>query len=304
MPAAPGDSAGTGVALAAAIGGAVAISFSAIFFALAAVGPATGALFRVVYALPALAIIYLLRRRRDHRTRRARVLAFGAGLLLGADILAWHSSIGYIGTGLATLIANSQVVFVAVAAWLILGEKPGRRVAMAIPVVLAGVALVSGMGRADSFGSRPLLGAALALVAAIFYSIFILGIRHSNQAQVPSAGPLLEATAGAAVAIIAIGPIVSDIDLSPSWPAHGWLVALALVSQVGGWLLISYALPRLPAAETATIILLQPVLTMTWGAVLFTERPSPLQLVGAGIVLLGVFLVATRSRKRIPAPLG
>ena len=45
---------------------------------------------------------------------------------------------------------------------------------------------------------------------------------------------------------------------------HGWLLLLAW-ARVLGWLAITYALPRLPAAETSTFILLQPVLTMVWG---------------------------------------
>jgi drug/metabolite transporter (DMT)-like permease len=81
------------------------------------------------------------------------------------------------------------------------------------------------------------------------------------------------------------------------------LLALALSSQVAGWLLISYALPRLPAAETATIILLQPVLTMIWGVLIFDEQPSAIQLVGAGLVLAGVGFVAMTSSRRTPKAL-
>ncbi|MCI0424781.1 MAG: DMT family transporter, partial [Actinobacteria bacterium] len=66
---------------------------------------------------------------------------------------------------------------------------------------------------------------------------------------------------------------------------------------VAAWLLIGYALPRLPAAETATIVLLQPALTMVWGAVIFGERPSLLQVAGAVIVLAGVGMVAVAGAR-------
>ncbi|HET8740652.1 MAG TPA: EamA family transporter, partial [Acidimicrobiia bacterium] len=52
-------------------------------------------------------------------------------------------------------------------------------------------------------------------------------------------------------------------------------------------------LPRLPAVETATFILIQPALTMIWGAMVFDERPSTLQILGAVIVLAGVGVVAS-----------
>lgn len=262
----------------------------------------TGAFFRTAYALPALAILWVARRREETRTPRRRWLAVGAGIALGLDIVAWHSAIELIGTGLATLLANTQVVLVAILAWVVLGERPRRQLFWAIPMILFGVALVSGVGQDDAFGTDPVAGTALALLAALFYATFLLGFRQSNTAEAPAAGPLMEATAGAMLASLLVGLVWTGIDLAPSWPAHGWLLALALGAQVAGWLLIGYALPRLPASETATVILIQPALTMFWGALIFRERPSVLQIIGAIVVLAGVGAVALGRAKREAEP--
>lgn len=289
--------------LLAAVAGAVAISFSAILYALAEVSPSTGAFFRLFYALPVLFILWWTRRDKDRRSPKRRMVALVAGVLLGLDILVWHISIEYIGAGLATLIANSQVVVVALAAWILLDEKPSREVAIAVPVVLLGVSLVSGLGRGDAFGSSPVLGTILALASAVLYAGFILGFRLSNESQSPSAGPLLESTAGAALAILITSLPFGGLEFTPTWPAHGWLLTLALTSQVAGWMLIGYALPRLPAVETATIILLQPVLTMIWAVLIFSEQPSPMQWLGAALVLVGVgFVALTRTRRAVISP--
>jgi len=290
------------VSLLAALAGALAISFSGIFFGLYRDDPVTGAFFRVAYALPVLFLIWFAYRDRDKRTWQKRLLAFGSGCLMGVDMVAWHTAIGHIGAGLSTLIANSQVVFVAIAAWLILSERPSRRILIAIPVVLVGVALVSGLGMGDAFGTNPVLGTLLALVSAIFYAAFILAFRGANNIQAPPAGPLMEATAGGVVTVLILSIFFGGIDFAPTLPAHGWLIALALGSQVAGWLLIGYALPRLPAVETATIILVQPVLTMIWASIIFDERPSPIQLLGAALVLAGVGFVAVARARRVPEP--
>lgn len=287
--------------LLAALTGAVMISFSAIFFALSEVSPTTGAFFRAGYALPVLFVLWLLRRRQDHRPMSRRWIAIGAGLALGADIVSWHAAIGFIGAGLATLLANTSVIFVALGAWIILGERPRTTTMSAIPVILFGVALVSGIGQGNAFGIDPIRGTLLGLLAATFYATYILGFRHSNDEQAPSAGPLMEATLGMLIASSVIGLVGGSLDVVPTWPAHGWLFALAIGAQVCGWLMIGYALPRLPAVETATIILLQPALTLVWGAIIFDERPSALQIVGALIVLSGVAFVAM-VRARLPRP--
>lgn len=284
--------------LLAALLGAVLISFSAIFFGLSDVSPVTGSFFRAIYALPVLFVLWMVRRNDDRRIMSRRWIAVGAGLALGADIVAWHTSIEFIGAGLATLLANTSVVFVALGAWLLLGEKPRTTTMVAIPVILVGVTLVSGLGQGEPFGSDPIRGTMFALLAAIFYATFILGFRHSNNDHAPAAGPLMEATLGAALASLVLGLIGSSIEFEVTWPSHGWLLALAIGAQVVGWLSIGYALPRLPAVETATIILIQPALTMVWGAIIFDERPSPLQIVGAAIVLGGVAFVALVRARR------
>ena len=63
--------------LAAALTGAVTISFSAIFFALAEVEPVTGAFYRASYALPVLFVLWWLRRKEDQRPASKRLIAFG-----------------------------------------------------------------------------------------------------------------------------------------------------------------------------------------------------------------------------------
>jgi drug/metabolite transporter (DMT)-like permease len=52
--------------------------------------------------------------------------------------------------------------------------------------------------------------------------------------------------------------------------------------------------------ETATIILLQPVLTMIWAVLIFSEQPSPIQWLGAGLVLAGVGYVAVSRARKTP----
>jgi drug/metabolite transporter (DMT)-like permease len=289
--------------LLAALAGAVLISFSAIFFALSDVSPITGSFFRFAYALPVLFVIWWVRRKQDRRPTSRRWIAIGAGLALGADVISWHSSIGFIGVGLATLLANTSVIFVALGAWIILGERPRNTTMAAIPVILLGVTFVSGLGQGNAFGSNPVQGTILALLAATFYATFLLGFRHSNDEKAPAAGPLMEATLGATIASLLLGVLTSGIDFAISWPAHGWLLALAIGAQVVAWQMIGYALPRLPAVETATIILIQPALTMLWGAIIFDERPSTMQIVGAVIVLGGVAFVAFIRARKVPDPL-
>jgi drug/metabolite transporter (DMT)-like permease len=161
-------------------------------------------------------------------------------------------------------------------------------------VVLIGVVLISGVIGAGAYGENPGLGVILGLVVGLAYAAFLLVLRRGNADLRRPAGPLFEATLVGAVASLAIGLPLGEVDLVPSWPAHGWLLLLALTSQVVGWLIISVSLPRLPAALTSVILTLQPVGSVLLAMVLLGEAPSAVQLFGSGMILVGLVLATLR----------
>ena len=179
------------------------------------------------------------------------------------------------------MLGNLQVAFVPVVAWLVLKERPAGRVLATLPLVLAGVVLVSGALEHGAYGADPAQGVAFGVATGLTYAGFILILRSGSGDLRRPAGPLFDATAVATVVAIAAGAIVGDADLVPTWPAHAWLVILALTSQVIGWLLISASLPRLPAALASLLLTLQPLGSLLLGALLFAEAPTALQLAGA-----------------------
>lgn len=278
-----------------ALTGVVAISFSAIYVRLADVEPTAAAFFRCAYALPVLAAMWWFGRRRYRRSARAHGLAFVAGVFLGLDMALWHHAIEHIGAGLATVLGNTQVIFVGLLAWWIYRERPSRAALLGVPVVLAGVTLISGVGSAGAFGEDPALGAVFGLLTGFTYAIYILIFRAAGRELGSPAGPLLDATLGAATGAVIFSLFDGGLDVSVTWPAHGWLVVLALGSQVVGWLLIGAALPRLPVLETSVVLLLQPMLTMVWARWLFAEYLSWLQGLGMVLELAGVAWVSIRG---------
>jgi drug/metabolite transporter (DMT)-like permease len=281
-----------------AVGGAFAIAFSGILVRLADVEPSTAAFYRCLYALPFLLPLALRERRLyGDRAPGQRRLAWLAGLFFAADLVFWHHAIAAVGAGLATVLANTQVVLVGLAAWLVLGERPGARLAASVPVVLVGIVLISGVVGADAYGEDPALGVVLGLLTALSYSGFLLVLRAGNRDIRRPAGPLLDATAASAVGCAIAGLALGELELAPSWPEHGWLVLLAVSAQVVGWLAISVSLPRLDAAVTSVLLTLQPVGTVLLAMVLLSERPSLVQLAGIGVLLAGVTLAAGRRTR-------
>jgi drug/metabolite transporter (DMT)-like permease len=282
-----------------AVAGALTIAFSAILVREADVSPATAAVFRCAYAVPPLGILAWIERRREGpRTRRELKLSIWAGAFFAADLICWHYAIHDVGAGLATVLGNLQVVLVGVVAWLTLGERPDPRVIAAVPIALFGIVLISGIVGSGAYGVDPLRGVVFGVATGLTYAGFILILRQSGRDLRRPVAPLFEATTAAAVFALLAGLVIGNVDLVPSWPAHAWLVVLALSSQVVGWLLISASLPRLPAALTSVLLTVQPVGSVILGVVLLSESPSLLQLAGVACIFSGI-VVATARRSRV-----
>src|SRR5437868_6998821 len=158
--------------------GAVAIAFSSILERLSHASPSTAAIFRCAYALPLLGLLaWREDRRLGPRGWRERRVAVASGVFFAADLILWHHSIADIGAGLATVLANIQVVLVPLVAWAVLSERPGRQLLAALPIALVGVVLISGALEHGAYGRNPSRGALFGLAAGVAYVGFLLLLR-------------------------------------------------------------------------------------------------------------------------------
>ncbi len=227
-------------------------------------------------------------RRHGPLPRESIRLAAIAGIFFTGDLMFWHYAIGAVGAGLATVLGNLQVIIVGFFAWLLLGERPSRATLLALPIVMAGVILISGVVGEGAYGAAPQLGVALGIATAICYSAYLLIIRRGGRDPRRPAGPVAIETVFVVLCSFVVGRVVGNLDLTPPLESLFWLALLGITSQSAGYLLISISLPRLPAIITSVILLSQPVMSMGLAIVLLGEAPSPLQLLGVGLVVGGI----------------
>lgn len=262
--------------------GAAIVSLSAVWVRLADVEPVRSAFLRNAYAVPALVVLLALERRRQ----RARSVvpasllqpwALAAGLLWAVDLTLWHAAIGILGAGLGTVLPSVQVVVVGLAAVVLLRERPRAAFWLALPLVLVALVGLGLTGRSVEPGGSVPVGVALGTGVALAYGGALLLLRRARAADAGGSGVL-------ALLWLSIGGAAGPAG----WPADGWLVALALGSQVLGWLLLTSSMHRLQALATSVALLLQPTLAVVWGVLLLREPVGAVQLALAGLLLAGV----------------
>jgi drug/metabolite transporter (DMT)-like permease len=277
--------------------GSFCISLSSVFIKVSHASGSTTAFWRCLLSLPVLVALAWWERRKAGPAARRRVLfPLLAGTGLGLDFVLWGEAIPRIGAGIATVLLAVQVIIVPVLALVFLGERPAKRFLVAGPVLLGGVVLAGGFAGTGSFGPDPVTGAVAALLAGAGYAGYLFLIRLSGGTG-SQAHSLLLATVSAGVVAFVLGVPSGTLDLAPGWPTFGWLIALALVGQLTGWLLIGAALPRMTATAGATLMLLQPVGAVLLGIVLLGEAPAVVQLVGCAGVVAAVCFAGTGSRR-------
>lgn len=276
--------------------GACILGLTSILYDLSGVSPATGAFFRCIYALVPLALLALVQRRRrpgSGTTGPWMLKAVLAGIFLAVDLVLWHEAIHSIGAGLSTVLLNLQVLFVAGLGYVFLRQRITRQLVTSLPLLLVGVALVAGT-RTTLAGVDPAVGVSFAVIAAGAYAVYIFLMGVATRVAGRTALPMLVSTISTAVTAGLIGAVTGTLDLAPSLTAQGWLVLLALVSQVVGWLLVASASQRLPAGSVAASLVLQSASALVLGALLLSQIPSIVQIVGAVLILAGV-AVGTRQ---------
>lgn len=273
-------------ALFALIAGAVLIGFAPIFVRLIDVGYTAAAFWRTALSLPLLLVLWLPRRAvADGRTTLGWLWL--AGAFFAGDLAVWHQSIRYTSVANATLLANLAPAFITLAAFVLFGEKVSRTFLLGLVLALGGAALL--MADSFSIGHQSVVGDSYGVISAMFYAGYLLGVSRLRRNR--SAIDVMWWTTLSCTLVLL--PIVLLLG-EPLWPAtaRGWgvLIALALLSQVGGQGLIAYALAHLPASFSAVTLLVQPLAATLLAWLLLHETFGWHQALGGAVVICGIVL--------------
>ena len=208
------------------------------------------------------------------------------GLLFAVDLWSWHRASLHLGAGPATLMGNLQVIFVALLAALLFGERLRATFFPGTLLALAGIAILTLGGSGDK--SAVPAGLLLGLLTAITYSLFLILLKKLEQYG-PSPQQLLfwVSLLTALLLLPVLGIEQHSLRLPGAAPA-GWLALHALISSVLGWWLIIKALKHLPVSASSTILLMQPLLTSIWGQLFLGQQLSAAQYGGIFLAIAGI----------------
>jgi drug/metabolite transporter (DMT)-like permease len=280
-------------ALGALFAGATFIALSPIFVRLADVGPSASAFWRVALAAPLL--WPLARLGAQPRAPGAGwPLLLAAGFAFAGDLGFWHWSIRYTSVANSTLLANLASIFVTAAMWLFWRQRPSGTFLVGLAAALAGVALL--VHTSMAFSRTALLGDALGVITALFYAGYILAVKELRDRGAPTLELMAITTTVTALSLLPAAMASGEPFLPQS--ARGWftLAALAWISHCAGQGLIAYSLAHLPAAFSSVSLLFQPVMAALFGWLLLREALVPLQMIGAAVVLTGIYLARRGAR--------
>ena len=220
---------------------------------------------------------------------RDRLLRLGVISILGGPLFlsAMNLAVAHVGATIASFVAGLYAILAALFGPALLHEHLRRRVVLAFVVALVGTALLAQLDPRTT----DIAGLGWGLAAAIVYALYlVLGRRWSAPNHLDALTIAACATSATAVALgvplllTAPDTVFPAVIVPEAAVAIGWLAVVVGL----GTILVMASVRLIPAARSAAFLLLNPITATVLSVVLLGLRPTPLQMLGGLLVLLGI----------------
>lgn len=270
--------------------GVVCVGFSAIFTRLAGVPGIVSAFYRAAIAAAVLLPLWIVRGR-SLPGKRAAALAVAAGISLGVDLAFWNTSLFHTSAANSTVLAYLAPIWVGLAALVFFRERLKAAFWAGMAIALAGMVVIVGYDKVAAI--RVGAGDTLAIVASFFWAAYLLFAQAGRRGSSTLAFTAIAASSSAATLFLVC---LARGERLGGFPPQAWaaLLALGLVSHLGGYLTINFALGHIRAAIASVTLLGQPVITAIAAVWILGESLGAGQIAGGALVLGGIYLVNRR----------
>ncbi len=221
------------------------------------------------------------------------LLALFCGILFGSDVAVWNISIQESSATQATLLTNLSPVWVGIASFLFLTQKPksnfwiGTLVAVFGMVTFVGFRFIAALDFDRAF--------AFAILSGVFYAAYMLISKKTLEKVNVFSFMFLSLLASS----VYLG-IICFFANQPfaGFGINGWssLILQAVVCQLAAWFLISYATQNMRATRVSLSLLGQAVLTSIIAYFLLDEKITFQMVVGGVILLIGIRITFIEKR--------
>src|SRR5215470_4829763 len=271
----------------ALLAGILCIAWSAIFVRWTDIPGPASAFYRLLIPAIALTPTWLVDRKRPRVDARTLAIICVGGLFFGLDLAFYNTSILRTSAANATLLGNNTPIFVGLITWLVFRRRPSAAfwVGLALAVTGSLVIVWGDLVQRAHLG----WGDAMALLASACFAVYLLATEQVRG----HTGTLvfLRRAIVSSAAFLLLLNLVLRVPLGiPSGKSFAALLGLGVVSQLGGYLALTYAMGHLPATVTSVSLLSQGPLTAVLAALLLGEPLTGAQILGGALVLAGVGL--------------
>lgn len=192
------------------------------------------------------------------------------------------------------LARGSGPVFATLGAVLFLHEQLSAYSLAGLSLVVAGVLLISGIGRASKDPKKRRDGLLYGITTGVLIASYTVWDGFSVKSlAIP---PLLLESSSHPIRVIALAGVARRRwpEIGQIWREHRWKVlVVALISPLG-FLLVLYAMLKAPVHVVAPVRELSIVIGVFLGARLLTEENFLTRLAGAGLILAGIVLLSLK----------
>jgi len=275
--------------------GVIILGFSAIFVKWANAPGSVTAFYRILFAILIIIIPFLINVKKKKQKSNAKgiIAALLGGFFFGTDLVLWSTGVQIGGITNPTLMANTAPIWVGLGAMIIFKERLKILFWFGLIVALGGTILVLGqdLNRASEFGTGTILG----LLAGFFYGAYYLATQKGRE-YLNTLSFFVYSAIGSIIAP-AIAVIIFKFPFF-DYPTVTWLnfLALGIIVQVIGWLILNYVQGHIPASIVAPTLLGQPVVTAFVSFIFLNELFNIFDIIGGIAVLSGIFIVHKSKR--------